>query len=130
MRCGGAAAACASSAAAAAANPAPATDAAHRSPRRDRGAPAAAVRARIRVRAHLRWSWCTLAEKRDEIAKACGSGLVEFRPCRPRYPAEAVPGPVPYSRFVTYGRRNMRPAFSIAIDRFGVSCTIPRPDRI
>src|ERR1700688_2401249 len=77
MRCGRATAACVSSTVAAATNPAPAIDVAHRSPRRDRGAPVAAVRARFRVRAHLRRSWCTLAEKRDEIAKglrnaACG----------------------------------------------------------
>src|SRR6266849_6879508 len=69
MRYGRAVAACAFSAVAAATNPARAIDAAHRSPRRDRGAPAAAVRALIRVRAHLRRSWCTLAEKRDEVAK-------------------------------------------------------------
>src|SRR5712664_5018039 len=83
MRCGRAAAACASSAVAAATNPARAIDAGHRSPRRGRGAPAAAVRARIRVRAHLRRSWCTLAEKRDEVAKGMCKPLEEYRPCRP-----------------------------------------------
>src|SRR5258707_15511284 len=83
MRCGRAAAACASSAVAAATNPARAIDAGHRSPRRDRGAPAAAVRVLIRVRAHLRRSWCTLAEKRDEIAKGLRKPSEEYRPCQP-----------------------------------------------
>ncbi len=74
----------------AAANPARAIDAAHRSPRRDRGVPAAAVRARIRVRAHLRWSWCTSVEKRDEVAKRCGSLWKEYRPCQPGLQASVV----------------------------------------
>src|SRR5260370_13487431 len=37
---------------------------------------------------------------------------------------------VPYSRFVTDDRGNMRPRFSIPIDRFGYSCTLLCPDRI
>src|SRR5258708_16158949 len=34
------------------------------------------------------------------------------------------------SRFVTDDRGNMRLRFSIPIDRFGYSCTLPRPGRI
>src|SRR6185437_4539502 len=74
-------AACAFSAVAAAANPARETDAAHRSPRRDRGAPAAAARARSQVRAHLRRSWCTITENAMRLRQREGR-YREYRSCR------------------------------------------------
>src|ERR1700737_3189004 len=104
MQCGLAVAACASSAAAAAASPAREIDATHRSPRPDPGAPAAAARARFRVRAHLRRSWCTLAESAMSLRKMRKppldriSSLPERRASWPRFP---------YSRFLTYGCQNI-----------------------
>src|SRR6185437_8471990 len=75
---GRAASACASSGVAAATSPVQAIDAGHRSPRRDHGAPVAVVRARPGVRAHLRRSWSTLAEKRDEIGAWLWKSLREI----------------------------------------------------
>src|SRR5258708_30704869 len=99
MRCGRAVAAGVSSAVAAATNQAQAIDARHRSQRRDRGAPAAAVRARFRVRAHLRWSWCSLAEKRDEICERDTKSRIEIIVPASGLRTQAA---VPNSRFVKH----------------------------
>ena len=66
------------------------TDAAHRSPRRGRGAPVAAGRVRPGVRAHLRRSWCVLTSRHDEVYGPVAAGR-KYRPCRRAAQADPVP---------------------------------------
>ena len=118
----------------------------HRSPRRDPGAPAAAAQVRPAARAHLRRSWSTLAEKRDEIAKGCGNPVGNITPAgadRKRANGPEVPKAVGEVRVLDRPKRmgslltlpyirlsKIIASIRIPIDRFGQWCKLTRPDRI